>query len=47
MSPAVVRQDVSDTYDIGTLLIKPPSAFIPDSALESASESVLTRLLWQ
>lgn len=26
MSPAVVHQDVSDTYDIGTIPTRPPSA---------------------
>lgn len=35
MSPAVVRQDVSDTYDIGTISFKLPPAL------------VLTRLSWQ
>lgn len=35
MSPAVVHQDVSDTYDIGTISIKLPLA------------SALTRLSWQ
>lgn len=28
MSPAVVHQDVSDTYDIGTISTKPPLASV-------------------